>query len=451
MFLAAVDQTALATATPAIARDWGGLRDAVWISVGYLIAVTIMVPVYARVGDRYGRRETLLAALAVFAAGSAACALAPGMLTLALSRVAQGLGGGGLMVMCQALIGELVPPRERARYQGYFAVVFTLANVGGPVLGSLVVSHWGWRWLFLINLPLCALAAWRISTLPKGRSNPEAVALQDAVGVVLFAAAAGLSLVWLNFVGHRFPWLSVRSLIMAGTATLLWVLLVVRERRVRAPFLPVELLAIPGIRIMGLTVASFAACLFALVFFFPVYLQLGRQLTGPSAGLLLLPLSLGVVCGSALTGRLVARSGRPSRVPSAGLGLASASLILLGLLPPSLPTVIGLGAVCGIGFGTVMPVAQIIVQTLAGRERLGAASSIVSLARSAGGALGTAGFGALVFALLGATEPDAILRQGADPQAAAAVSLAFHSAFLGAGLLAGLGCLVALRLPRIQL
>lgn len=449
MFLAAVDQTVLATATPTIVRELGGLRDAAWISVGYLIAATVMVPVYGRIGDRYGRRETLLWALAGFSVGSVACAAAPSLPLLALARVLQGLGGGGLMVMCQALIGELVPPRERARYQGYFGAVFSLANVGGPLLGGLVVSHASWRWLFLANLPLCALAAWRIASLPPGRRNPGAAALEDGTGIALFAAAATASLLWLGFVGHRFAWTSATNVVLAAGCAALWVLLVRRERRAPVPFLPVELLRIPGIRRMGMVVACFAACLFAMVFFFPVYLQLGHQVAATGAGLLLLPLSLGVVSGSTLTGRIVARTGRPAGVPVFGLALAGCCLLLLGLLQPSMALMVVLGAGCGIGFGTVMPVAQILVQSLAGRERLGAASSIVSLARSAGGALGTAGFGALVFALLGIGNLDALLQAGRS--GVAAVGPAFHSAFIGAGMLALLGAWVASRLPRVQL
>jgi MFS family permease len=154
MFLAAVDQTLLATATPRIAAELGGLDDSAWIAVGYLLAATVMAPVYGRLGDRFGRRPALLAALGVFVAGSLACALAPGMATLIAARLLQGLGGGGLMVLSQALIGELVPPRERARYQGWFAIVFTASSVGGPVLGGFVVHHGDWRWLFWANLPL---------------------------------------------------------------------------------------------------------------------------------------------------------------------------------------------------------------------------------------------------------------------------------------------------------
>nr|WP_239027421.1 MFS transporter [Ramlibacter algicola] len=146
MFLAAVDQTLLAAATPRIARDLGGLADTSWIAVGYLLAATIVAPVYGRLGDRYGRRNVLFGALAMFVLGSLACGLAPTMHTLIAARVLQGLGGGGLMVLCQALIGELVSPAERPKYQGYFAAVFTVSSVGGPVIGGVVANHGDWRW-----------------------------------------------------------------------------------------------------------------------------------------------------------------------------------------------------------------------------------------------------------------------------------------------------------------
>src|SRR5574342_138465 len=196
MFMAAVDQTLLATATPAIAATLGGLRDTSWIAVGYLLATATIVPVYGRLGDLRGRRDMLLAALAVFALGSLACGLAQTMPQLLAARILQGLGGGGLMTLSQALIGELVPPRERARFQGYFATVFTAASIGGPVLGGIVVSHVSWRWLFFANLPLAAFAAWRLLQLPRGRGHRAHGTRTDIPGHILFAIGAVSALFW---------------------------------------------------------------------------------------------------------------------------------------------------------------------------------------------------------------------------------------------------------------
>src|SRR5439155_18408383 len=212
--MAAVDQTLLATATPAIAATLGGLRDTSWIAVGYLLASATIVPVYGRLGDVRGRRDLLLVALGVFTVGSIACGVAQSLPQLVAARVLQGLGGGGLMVLSQALIGELVPPRERARFQGYFATVFTAASIGGPVLGGIVVSHVSCRWLFIANLPLAAFAAWRLRQLPRGTGHRTDDTRADIPGHILFAIGAVSALFWFTSVGHRFGWHSGESFAM---------------------------------------------------------------------------------------------------------------------------------------------------------------------------------------------------------------------------------------------
>src|SRR4051812_37437343 len=267
MFMAAVDQTLLATATPAIAATLGGLRDTSWIAVGYLLASATIVPVYGRLGDLRGRRELLLVALGVFALGSAACGLAQSLPQLVAARVLQGLGGGGLMVLCQALIGELVPPRERARFQGYFATVFTAASIGGPVLGGIVVSHVSWRWLFFANLPLIAFAAWRLTRLPRGTGHRKAEARSDIPGHILFAIGAVSALFWFPSVGHRFGWHSGESFGLVVLAAASLTALVWHERRHVSPFLPLDLLRERTIGLSTVVVLLFASCLFAVVFF----------------------------------------------------------------------------------------------------------------------------------------------------------------------------------------
>jgi len=450
MFLAAVDQTLLATATPTIAADLGGLRDTTWIALAYLMAATVMVPLYGRLGDRHGRRRVLMIAVGVFALGSAACGLAQSMLQLVLARALQGLGGGGLMVMSQAMIGELVPPRERPRFQGYFAANFTLASLAGPVVGGYVVTHASWRWLFLVNLPLALVAAWRIRGLPRGDPHRTISPLADVSGLVLFSSTAVCWLVWLSFAGHRFAWWSAESVgLFALALALLWAL-VRQERRIAAPFLPVELLREPGAAKMAGTILCFASCFFACVFFLPVYLQLGAGAQAKEAGLLLLPVTLGMVVGSTITGRIVARTARPTPMPKYGLSLSALALLGLGLVTPAAPVLAGLGLAVGIGFGTVMPCGQLVLQTLAGRARLGAAAATVSLSRSVGAALGTALFGALVFALLRGVNLDAALGSHSTADVAH-IKSAFRTGFVGAALIAALGATIASRLPRIRL
>jgi EmrB/QacA subfamily drug resistance transporter len=448
MFMAAVDQTLLATATPAIAASLGGLRDTSWIAVGYLLASATIVPVYGRMGDRKGRRDVLLVALGVFTLGSAACGFAQSLPQLVAARVLQGLGGGGLMTLCQALIGELVPPRERARFQGYFALVFTAASVAGPVVGGLVVSHASWRWLFLANLPLAAFAAWRLCRLPKGEKHPPPTKAlggdasargADLAGHVLFAVGALCTLFWLTSGGHRFPWGSPQSLALLATGAVALGLLWRHERRHEAPFLPVELLRERTVLISVMVVAMFASCLFAVVFFLPIYLQLGHQMSAQGSGLLLLPVTAGMVVASTTSSRILARTGRPHWIPVIGLSLSSAALFALALAPAD-ETLIGCFAFfAGLGFGCVMPTTQVTMQTVAGRERLGVVTALMALARSTGGATGPALFGAVAFAMMPA------VAQGRP------MTSPFHTGFLVFAFVAAAAAFTASRMPVLTL
>lgn len=449
MFMAAVDQTLLATATPRMAAELGGLRDTSWIAVGYLLAAATTTPIYGRLGDRYGRRNMLILAMGIFTVGSVLCAAAQSMGTLVAARVFQGIGGGGLMTLSQALIGELVTPRERARYQGYFAAMFSVASIGGPVIGGLVVSNASWRWLFLANVPLAAFAAWRLSRLPASPRH-EHRGGQDYLGIVLFSSALVCVLFWLSSGGHRFEWASPVSLTLGTASGVLFAWLFVHERRLAHPFLPLELLRLPAISFCALTTSLFAACMFAMIFFLPIYLQLGHSASAATSGFLLLPLTVGMVTGSTLSGRIVARTGVPRWVPVVGMSIASLGLALLGVLAHGTVAVAVLGVMVGLGFGTVMPMMQVTVQTVAGRERLGAATSIVSLSRSLGAATGTALFGALVFALMPETDMSGFAEhvRGASVDS---VQPAFHRAFLAAAAVAALSAFAASRVPRVEL
>ncbi|MGZ8269056.1 MAG: MFS transporter, partial [Burkholderiales bacterium] len=389
MFMAAVDQTLLATATPAIAASLGGLRDSSWIAVAYLLAAAVIVPMYGRLGDRRGKRDMLLAALAVFVAGSLACSAAQTMPQLVAARVLQGLGGGGLMMLSHALIGELVPPIERIRFQGYFALMFSTASISGPVIGGLVVQHISWRWLFLVNVPFAAFAAWRLCKLPRGEKHPDHTGGgTDIAGHLLFAVATLSLLFWLTSGGHRFAWSSTISIGLAITAAVSIAFLSWQERRHPTPFLPVDLFRDKTIRLSALLVLQFAACMFAIIFFLPIYLQLGHRMSAQTSGLLLLPVTAGQVIGAISASRLLRRTGDPYPIPLAGMALTSAALLLLALLPPHTLLIVALGFVAGLGLGTVMPVNQVVVQTVAGRARLGAATANLALARNTGEVFG---------------------------------------------------------------
>jgi MFS family permease len=454
MFLGAVDQTLLATATPRIAAELGGLSDTSWIAVGYLLAATVAAPLYGRLGDRFGRRPAMLASLGVFALGSLACAVSQTLLALIAARTLQGLGGGGLMVLSQALIGELVAPHHRPRYQGYFALVFTASSVGGPLIGGLVVNHADWRWLFIGNLPLCALAAWRVSRLPSTPTAPEMRnAPLDPAGVALFAVAAIAALLWLSVGGHHFRWISAPSAALLGVALVCTAFLLRQQRRHPAPFLPLDVLRLPGVPWICVSVLCFAGSLFALIFLLPIYVQLGHGASAASSGMQLVPLTGGLVLGSTLNSRITLHTGIPARMPPYGLGLAAVVMLALSVAPPSAAATSAAALVCGLGFGTVMPSAQLTTQVLAGPARLGASAALLSLTRSFGAASGTAAFGGLMFALLHAPAADAgagrlVSLDGFSP---AQVTRAFEVVFATlAGFLA-FGAWAATRVPHVHL
>jgi EmrB/QacA subfamily drug resistance transporter len=447
MFLAAVDQTLLATATPAIAASLGGLRDTSWIMVGYLLAAATITPVYGRLGDRRGRRDMLLAALAVFTLGSIACGSAQTLPQLIAARVLQGLGGGGLMTLSQALIGELVPPRERMRFQAYFALIFTTSSIGGPVLGGIVVTHVSWRWLFFANLPLALLAAWRLSRLPQGQRHPDAAGHTDIPGHLLFAVGALSLLFWLTSGGHRFAWESAPSFGLAALALVSLGALYWHESRHPGPFLPIDLLKKKAIGLSAVVVALFAGCLFSLIFYLPVYLQVGHRVSAQISGLLLLPVTAGMVAGAMTASRILRRTGTPYPIPIAGMGCAALGLFSLGLAPDSMVLVAALGFLTGLGLGVIMPTTQVLIQTVAGPTKLGAITAMAGLSRSTGGAAGAALFGAVVFSMI----PEGARLVGLQGVTLPEITTAFHRAFLFASAVAALGAIVASRIPRVKL
>jgi MFS family permease len=303
------------------------------------------------------------------------------------------------------------------------------------VIGGLVVSHFSWRWLFFFNLPLAAFAAWRLLLLPQGEKHPAPAAGVDLAGHLLFAVGALSTLFWLTSGGHRFAWSSPTSFALAATGAAALTALYFNERRRPAPFLPIDLLHKRTIGLSALLIAFFAACLFAVIFFLPIYLQLGHSVSAQASGLLLLPVTAGMVTAAMISSRRLARTGKPHWIPVVGMSVSSAALLMLALLPPTMPLVIVLGFFAGVGFGTVMPTSQMTMQCEAGRAKLGAVTAIAGLARSTGGAAGAALFGAVVFSTI----------------ADGGVVQAFHHGFLFAAALAALGAFTASRIPHITL
>lgn len=451
MFMAVADQTLLATAVPVIAGEFGQLHDTSWIATAYLLTSAVMIPVYGRLGDRFGRRETLFGALALFVLGHLVCAFSPNMALLILGRAIEGLGGGGLMTLSQAMIGELVMPRQRIRFLGYFGIVFMSANVLGPVIGGYAVQHIGWRWLFGVHVPLCAFAAWRLSLLPRGKAHPDAAGVSDVPGLALFVVGTGTLLFALSSAGHRFPWLSFWSVLLFGSGLLVWFWLLRHERRLAAPFFPMELLRKRTIKLVTITILCQTSCFLAVIFYLPVYLRFGLQIAADKSGLMLVPVSIGIVAGAQTSIRIAARIGRLNTMPMYGMGLATVALFALSATPPNEILIAILGFLVGVGLGPSGPGSQMMVQTSAGQSHLGAAAAVVMLARTAGAALGAAVGGAIIYGLLPDLNIADFMRAGTPVQASQEVIRVFHIAFFIMGCVCAYGTWNARRVPRVPI
>jgi len=403
IFLSAVDQTITATALPAIAADLGALERVSWIVVAYLVAATGAAPVFGQLGDVFGRLKLLYVGLGLFAAGAIGCALAPDLGTLVAARMLQGVGGGALYTLGQALIGEAVPPRERGRFQAYIAGTFAAASAFGPVAGGFITEWFGWRAVFYALLPLGVACVALSVRLPRVAPTRRERGLRfDWAGLALFIVMIGAALVALDRLRRMdFSALPLAALLLAVAGLAAWLLVRV-ERAARDPLLPLGMLGDPTIWRSLLLSALVGGAIVGTIAFLPLYLQAVRALSAGEAGLVLVPLSIGAALGAVFAGRMVARTGRGMVWP--GFGLLAAALLMaavalaLGAFSPLvLSLLLGLVAT---GAGTSYPVVQTTVQAAAGRERLGAAAASVAFSRSLGAAAGAALMGAVLFGSL---------------------------------------------------
>lgn len=401
MFMAALDQTIVATALPAIAGSLGQVERVSWIVVAYLVANTIAAPVYGRLGDAIGRRKMMFVALAVFVAASVLCALSGSILMLTAARLLQGVGGGGLMTLSQALIAESVPPRQRGKYQGYLPGMYASAATFGPVAGGWLTQAFGWQSVFLVNLPLGLLAAFLVMRLPMQATHGGRLRF-DVWGTVLFAGFIAPLLLAMERaqrldLSSLPPVLGLLAIAIGSLA-----LLIRQEKRAAAPLLPIQLFRRPGIWRTDMMGACVAAQTVSLVSFLPMYLQVVRGAGTAHSGLLLPPLTLGIACGSLFSGRMIAATGRTAVLPSVGLAVSAAMLLSLAAFAPRLDNtaITAMLAIASLCTGTAMPVVQMTVQIVAGPRFLGAAAASVQFSRSVGASIGTALVGAVLFAAL---------------------------------------------------
>ncbi|MFK0110697.1 DHA2 family efflux MFS transporter permease subunit [Streptomyces sp. NPDC091217] len=394
MLISALDQTIVSTALPTIVSDLGGMSHLSWVVTAYLLASTAATPLWGKLGDQYGRKKLFQAAIVIFLIGSALCGLAQNMSELIAFRALQGLGGGGLMVLSMAIVGDIVPPRDRGRYQGLFGAVFGATSVLGPLLGGLFVDHLSWRWVFYINLPVGFVALLVIAAALRIPVRAEKHRI-DYPGTLLVAAVVTCLILVTSFGGRTWGWTSAP---LVGTALLGAVLLVsflFVERRAAEPVLPLKLFRIRTFALSSAISFVIGFAMFGAMTYLPTFLQIVRGVSPTMSGVHMLPMVLGLLLTSTVSGQIVSRTGRWKIFPVIGTAATTVGLLLLHRLRESSGDIeLSLYFfVFGLGLGFVMQVLVLIVQNAVSYEDLGVATSGVTFFRSIGSAFGVAVFG----------------------------------------------------------
>jgi len=397
MLLAALDQTIVATALPTIVGDLGGLNHLSWVVTAYLVASTVTTPLYGKISDLYGRKRVFQFAIVVFLVGSALAGLSQNMTELIAFRGLQGIGAGGLMTLAMTIIGDIVPPRERGRYQGYMGAVFALASVVGPLLGGFFVDNLSWRWVFYVNIPVGAVALVVTSVvldLPHRRVSHSI----DYLGTALLVGGVGSVLLAVTWGGTQYAWSSATIITLAVVGSVLLAAFIAVERRVAEPVLPPYLFRNRVFAVATATMFIVGLAMFGGIIYLPLFLQVVTGRSATNAGLLLLPLILGIMFTAILSGRVISRTGRYKAFPVAGMLVMAFGMYLLSTMGQTTSTLetSAYMAVLGLGLGMVMQVLVLAVQNAVDKRDLGTATGAATFLRSMGGSFGVALFGAVL-------------------------------------------------------
>ncbi len=442
MLLAALDQTIVSTALPTIVGDLGGLNHLSWVVTSYLLASTASTPLYGKLGDMYGRKPVFMAAILIFLGGSMLAGLSQSMAELIAFRALQGAGAGGLMVGAQAIIADIVAPRERGRYMGLIGSVFALASVAGPLLGGFFVDNLSWRWVFYVNMPVGALAVAVVALklhLPVVR-NRHAI---DYRGAALLTGGVSALVLLMTWGGAEYPWGSPEVLGLGVLSAVLLGAFAWQERRAIEPIIPLSLFRSAIFRVSSAMGFVIGLAMFGAIIFIPLYLQLVYGASATSSGLRMLPLMVGLLAASIWSGRTISRIGRYRPFPIAGTAILVVGMYLLSRLTVSTPPWVASAymLVVGVGIGLVMQVLILCVQNDARPEDVGVATSTATFFRSVGGSVGVAVFGAIFASRLAdqlAKLPSTVTAHlggssvHLDPAAANRLPAGIHEQFLAA-------------------
>ncbi|MFD5983348.1 MDR family MFS transporter [Streptomyces cyaneofuscatus] len=394
MLLAALDQTIVSTALPTIVSELGGLDHLSWVVTAYLLAATAATPLWGKLGDQYGRKKLFQTAIVIFLIGSALCGMAQNMPQLIGFRALQGLGGGGLMVLSMAIVGDIVTPRERGKYQGLFGAVFGATSVLGPLLGGFFTQHLSWRWVFYINLPIGVVALLVIAAVLHIPVHREKHTI-DYLGTFLIASVATCLILVASLGGTTWAWGSVQIIALAVLAVVLLIAFVAVERRAAEPVLPLKLFRVRTFSLVAVISFVIGFAMFGAMTYLPTFLQVVHGITPTMSGVHMLPMVLGLLLTSTASGQIVSRTGRWKVFPLAGTALTAAGLLLLHRLTPASSTwEMSLSFfVFGAGLGLVMQVLVLVVQNAVSYRDLGVATSGATFFRSIGASFGVAIFG----------------------------------------------------------